>query len=93
MPEWLSHPLDIGLMIMLALLAAFFGRMRRDPPLAIAASAAGVTFFWAGLRWAGFLGQDATGALFLGSLGIILSAWAQDRAKAAKVGRAAQEQT
>jgi uncharacterized membrane protein YjjB (DUF3815 family) len=90
MPEWLD-PRAIGLLVFLAILSLLFGAVRRDPPLAIAASTCGIVIAWVGLMWAGDVGQEAVGALLVATIGLFLMIHGNDRAKAAKAARALEE--
>jgi hypothetical protein len=88
----LMHPERIALIAFIAIVALLIGALRRDPPLAIAATSTGFVIGWIGVMWAGDIGQDALGALLVATIGIALTVHGNDRAKAAKARREAEAQ-
>ena len=90
--EWLGVPGTLVLLAFLAVLTVVFGRLRREPPLAVAASTVGVVMAWAALSWAGSLGRDALTTLLLGVVGVALMQFGSNRAKAHRAAQIAASQ-
>jgi CHASE2 domain-containing sensor protein len=90
--EWLGEPRTLVLLAFLAVLTVVFGRIRREPPLAVAASTVGAVMAWAALFWAGSLGRDAMTMLLLAVVGVSLIQFGSNRAKAHRAARIAASQ-
>lgn len=84
--DWLSPVVIIGIAAV-ALFSIIIGKVRNDPPAAIALSTAGYVILLLGLGWAVNLGDAAFYAAGGASLGGILMTMGIERGRAAKAAR------
>ena len=89
MPTWLTDPMTIAVVPLLALVALGFGLVRREPWWAIAASIIGVTTFMLAFRWSIDIGDGAAVAVFGAGIGASVWTMATERVRARRMHRTA----
>lgn len=89
MPDWLTDPMTIVVVLFVALVALGFGLARREPWWAIGASMGGVATFMLALRWGSDIGNGADIAVATAAIGAGLWTMATERVRAGRKPRTA----